>query len=154
MAQVRKALGERWPQRWLARYGTLPAFAWDPASDAFAYAQLVETGLRLHALDGTLRLPTVISHWSSQLEDISTRHAWIHLAPWSEPGDTEVTLEGPVTPRAEWRRARGKIHPGARQSLGPALLRRRRSRRQPVDLRPGTPDHALTAAPRCRPAAR
>jgi hypothetical protein len=246
MAQVRKALGERWPQRWLARYGTLPAFAWDPASDAFAYAQLVETGLRLHALDGALRLPTVISHWSSQLEDISTRHAWIqlevaalarfhgaavefetplqlpaterpadvvlttedaqlvaecfciytdqdtresaaydrefgfrlsmigldmrlsghydvrlpkeeteqllsdveqaaagvqadgvprdvtrpgieiHLAPWSEPGDTEVTLEGPVTPGAEWRRARGKIHDKAQDwedSPVPAWLR-------------------------------
>jgi hypothetical protein len=246
MAQVRKALGEHWPRRWLARYGTLPAFAQDPASDAFAYAQLVETGLRLHSLDGTLRLPTVVNHWSSQLEDISLRHAWIqlevaalarfqgaavefetpvqlpatgrpadvvvttedaqliaecfciytdqdtaesmaydqkfgfrlnmigldvrlsghydvrlprdeteqllseveqaaagvqaegvprdvirpgieiHLAPWSEPGDQEVTLEGPVTPGAEWRRARGKIHDKALDWEGspvPAWLR-------------------------------
>lgn len=238
MAQVRKALGERWPRRRLARYGTLPAFARDPASDAFAYAQLVETGLRLHSLDGALRLPTVVSHWSSQLEDISMRHAWIqlevaalarfqgaavefetslqlpaterptdvvlttedaqlvaecfciytdqstresmaydqelgfrlsmigldvrmsghydvrlpkdeteqllseveqaaakvqangvprdvirqgieiHLAPWSEPGDPEVTLDGPVTPGAEWRRAHGIINDKAQDWAG------------------------------------
>lgn len=230
MAQIRKALGEDWPRRWLARYGTLPVFARDPATDAFACAQLVETGLRLHSLGGTLRLPTVVNHWSSQLEDISTRHAWIQLevaalarfqgaavefetpiqlpatgrpadvvlttedaqlvaecfciytdqstsesmaydrqfgfrlnmigldlrlsgyydvrlpqdeteqllsevehaaagvradgvprvvirpgieirlSPWSEPGDQAATLEGPVTPGSEWRRARGKIH--------------------------------------------
>ncbi len=238
MAQVRKTLGEGWPQRWLERHGTLPAFAQDPASDAFAYAQLAETGLRLHSLDGTLRLPTVVNHWSGQLEDISMRHAWIqlevaalarfhgvaaefetpvqlpgagrpadvvltaedaqliaecfciysdqntresmaydqefgfqlnmigldlrlsghydvrlpedeteqllaeveqaaagvradavprnvirqgieiHLAPWSEPGDPEVTLEGPVTPGAEWRRARGIINGKARDWAG------------------------------------
>lgn len=238
MAQVRAALGERWPRRWLARYGTLPAFARDPASDAFAYAQLVETGLRLHSLAGTLHLPRVASQWSSQLEDISMRHAWIqlevaalarflgvavefetpvqlpdterpadvvitaedaqlvaecfcaysdqdsresmaydqefgfrlsmigldvrlsghydvrlpkdeaehllaevehaaaevqagavsrdvirpgieiHLAPWSASGDPEVTLEGPVTPGAEWRRARGKINSKAQDWAG------------------------------------
>src|ERR1700679_3245934 len=66
MVQVRKALGERWPGRWFARYGTLPAFVRDPASDAFAYVQLVETGLRLHSLDSTLRFPTVVNHWARQ----------------------------------------------------------------------------------------
>ncbi len=79
MAQVRAALGENWPRRWFARYDALPAFVRDPASDAFAYSQLVETGLRLHSLAGTLRLPSVVNHWSSQLEDISMRHAWIQL---------------------------------------------------------------------------
>lgn len=238
MVQVRKALGERWPGRWFARYGALPAFIRDPANDAFAYVQLVETGLRLHSLESTLRLPTVVGHWSRQVEDISMRHAWIqlevaalaqfqgagvefeapiqlpaterpadvvltiedaqlvvecfciytdketaesmaydhdfgfrlnmialdlrlsghydvrlakdeteellseveqaaaevladgvprdvirpgieiHLAPWSEPGDAEVILAGPVTAGAEWRRARGKIADKARDWAG------------------------------------
>jgi hypothetical protein len=42
----------------------------------------------------------------------------IHLAPWSEPGDPEITLEGPVTPGAEWRRARGIIHAKAQGWAG------------------------------------
>src|SRR5579864_8215420 len=79
MGQVRKALGERWPQQWSARFGTLPAFVRDPASDAFAYAQLLETGLRLHSLAGALRLPSVIRQWSTHLEVIGMRHAWLQL---------------------------------------------------------------------------
>lgn len=73
MVQVRKALGERWPGRWFARYGALPAFVRDPASDAFAHAQLVETGLRLHSLESTLRFPTVVNHWSRQLSLVGNR---------------------------------------------------------------------------------
>jgi len=79
MGQVRKALGEGWPQRWSVRLGTLPAFAQDPASDAFAFAQLLETGLRLHSLAGTLRLRSVVRQWSSHVEVIGMRHAWIQL---------------------------------------------------------------------------
>jgi hypothetical protein len=238
MTQVRAALGESWPQRWFARYGALPSFVGDPASDAFAYSQLVETGLRLHSLAGTLRLPSVVNQWSRQLEDIGMRHVWlqlevaalarflgasaqfetpvqlpdakrpadvvvtaeesqliaecfciypdqdtresmsydqefglrlnmialdvrlsghydirlpkdetdqllaevdqaaaavrddgvprdviqpgieIHLAPWSVLGDSEVTLEGPVTAGAEWRRARGIINSKAQDWAG------------------------------------
>ena len=55
MERVRAALGENWPQRWSARVGRLPHFVSDPASNAIAYAQLIETGLRLESLAGTLR---------------------------------------------------------------------------------------------------
>lgn len=104
MAQVRTALGEGWPQRMFKRHGSLPAFVRDPANDAFAYAQLVETGMRLHSLDGTVRLPTVVKHWSSQLEDISMRHAWIQLevAALARFQGTAVEFETPVQlPAAE-----------------------------------------------------
>jgi hypothetical protein len=79
MGQVRTALGERWPRQWSARFGTLPAFVRDPASDAFAYAQLLETGLRLHNLAGALRLRSVVRQWSRHLDVIGMRHAWIQM---------------------------------------------------------------------------
>ncbi len=50
---VRETLSEDWPQRWHARLGYLPAFIRDPATDAWAYAELIETGLRLDRLAGT-----------------------------------------------------------------------------------------------------
>jgi len=57
----------------------------------------------------------------------------IHLAPWSDPGNTEITLEGPVTTGAEWRRASGIIQSKAQDWAGspvPVWLR--------VDLLDGT----------------
>jgi hypothetical protein len=64
MERVRAALGETWPRRWYARFGSLPAFVSDPASNAIAYAHLVETGLRLEGLTGTLRLRRLCKEWS------------------------------------------------------------------------------------------
>jgi hypothetical protein len=46
----------------------LPAFVLDPASNAYAYAQLVQTGLRLHSLAGTMRLRSLTKELSRQLE--------------------------------------------------------------------------------------
>lgn len=238
MEQVRAALGDGWPQRWHARFGRLPAFVSDPASNAFAYAQLIETGLRLESLAGTLRLTGLTKEWARHLEEIRLLHVrlqlevaalgrflgasvefetpiqlpetsrpadvlitadaeklitecfciysdvntaesiaydqnlglrlhmialdlrisghWdvrlpsdetdqlmaevqaaaaavtadgvsrdvtrpgieFHLAPWSPPDDTEVTLEGPTTPAAGWRRARGIINAKAQDWAG------------------------------------
>jgi hypothetical protein len=56
MELVRSALGEDWPRHWHERVGLLPAFVLDPASNAYSCAQLLETGLRLHSLAGTMRL--------------------------------------------------------------------------------------------------
>jgi hypothetical protein len=240
MEQVRSALGESWPRRWFDRHGLLPAFIGDPASDAYAYVQLVETGLRLNSLVGTTRLRSLTKEWSSQLEPIRMLHAFmqmevaalvrslgaaaefetptqlpvtsrpadvvitmedteliaecfciysdqntresmsydhdlglrlnliamdvrlsghydirlprdetqqllseveqavaevladgvprdvikpgieLHLAPWSSPDGTDVVLEGPTTPGAEWRRARGIIAGKAQDWAGSA----------------------------------
>lgn len=79
MEQVRSALGEDWPRRWHDRVGLLPGFVLDPASHAFAYTQLLETGLRLHSLAGVLRLPRLTREWSRQLEPIRTLHAFMQL---------------------------------------------------------------------------
>lgn len=48
--RVRHVLGEDWPRRWCARFGTLPAFLGWPSSDAAAYAHLIETGLRVNTV--------------------------------------------------------------------------------------------------------
>jgi hypothetical protein len=79
MQRVREALGEDWPQRWHARCGCLPAFISDPATDALAYAELIETGLRLDRLSGTLRLTRLTRQWSRQLELIQLRHSRLQL---------------------------------------------------------------------------
>jgi hypothetical protein len=79
MERVRAALGETWLQRWFARVGSLPAFVGDPASNAIAYAQLVETGLRLESLTGTLRLKRLCKEWSSHLEEIGLLHTRLQL---------------------------------------------------------------------------
>jgi hypothetical protein len=41
-----------------------------------------------------------------------------HLAPWTPPDGTEVTLAGPNTPAAGWRRARGIINGKAQDWVG------------------------------------
>ena len=79
MERVRAALGETWPQRWYARFGNLPPFVSDPASDAIAYAQLLETGLRLEGLAGTLRLKRLTNEWSQHLEEIRLLHVRMQL---------------------------------------------------------------------------
>ena len=79
MQRVRETLGEDWPQRWHARLGCLPAFIRDPATDALAYAELIETGLRLDRLAGTLRLTRLTRQWSRQLELIQLRHGRLQL---------------------------------------------------------------------------
>ena len=70
MDRVRAALGETWPQRWHARHGRLPQFVADAANNALAYAQLVETGLRLERLAGTLRLKSLTNEWSRDPQEI------------------------------------------------------------------------------------
>jgi hypothetical protein len=79
MGLVRSALGEDWPRRWHERHGHLPAFVLDPATSASAYAQLVETWLRLHSLAGTLRLGRLTREWSRHLEPIQMRHTSMQL---------------------------------------------------------------------------
>lgn len=50
--------------------------------------------------------------------DVTQPGIEIHLAPWSASRDSEVTLEGPVTRGAEWRRARGIINAKAQDWAG------------------------------------
>jgi len=79
MERVRAALGETWPRRWHTRAGSLPVFVSDPASNAIAYAHLLETGLRLESLTGTLRLRKLTEQWSQHLEEIGLRHTSLQL---------------------------------------------------------------------------
>lgn len=64
---MRATLGEDWPGRWYAPCGTMPPFIGDPATNALAYRQLVETSLRLDDLAGTLRL----RHTATAVEAVS-----------------------------------------------------------------------------------
>jgi hypothetical protein len=77
--RVRAALGETWPERWHARFGRLPQFVGDPANNALAYAELVETGLRLERLAGTLRLKRLTKEWSQDLQEIRLLHVRLQL---------------------------------------------------------------------------
>jgi len=79
MERVRAAIGEDRLRRWHARFGRLPQFISDPATDAFAYAQLIETGLRLEYLAGTLRLRRLTKEWSRHLEEIRLLHVRLQL---------------------------------------------------------------------------
>jgi hypothetical protein len=99
MERVRSALGEDWPRRWHDRAGTLPGFVLDPASNACAYAQLLETGLRLHSLAGVLRLRRLTREWSRQLELIRMLHAFMQLevAALARFAGAGVEFERPVT---------------------------------------------------------
>jgi hypothetical protein len=99
MERVRSALGEDWPRRWHDRAGTLPGFVLDPASNACAYAQLLETGLRLHSLAGVLRLRRLTREWSRQLELIRMLQAFMQLevAALARFAGAGVEFERPVT---------------------------------------------------------
>src|SRR5215831_10653075 len=79
MEQLRSALGESWPRRWHQRNGLLPAFVRDPANDAYAYVRLVETGLRLHSLAGTMRFRRFTKEWTNQPEPIRLLHGMMQL---------------------------------------------------------------------------
>lgn len=98
MEQLRSALGEDWPQRWHKRAGLLPAFVFDPATNAHAYAQLVETGLRLSSLAGTLRLRSLTNEWSRQLEPIRMLHTSLQLevAALARSLGADVEFEAPT----------------------------------------------------------
>jgi hypothetical protein len=96
--QIRDALGDDWPQRWHARSGGLPAFLGHASSDAFAYAQLIETGLQLSSLAGTLRLRRVTREWLRHLEGIRLRHARLQLevAALARYAGAAVEFETPI----------------------------------------------------------
>lgn len=50
--------------------------------------------------------------------DVTRPGVELHLAPWSQPDGTEVTLEGPDTAAAGWRRSRGIINGKAQDWAG------------------------------------
>ena len=77
--RVEHALGDDWPQRWYARFGDLPAFVGRPGSDAAAYAQLVETALRLDTVADVLRFRRLTKDWSHHLEPIRLGHVDLQL---------------------------------------------------------------------------
>lgn len=77
--RVRHVLGENWPERWYARFGALPAFLDRPGSDAAAYAQLVETGLRVGTVAEVLRFPRLVRDWSRDLQPTRMRHVDLQL---------------------------------------------------------------------------
>jgi hypothetical protein len=79
MERVRAALGETWPQRWYARHGLIPQFVGDAANNALAYTQLLETGLRLESLAGTLRLKRLTNEWSRDPQEIRLLHVRLQL---------------------------------------------------------------------------
>lgn len=96
--QIRGALGEDWPRRWHARFGSLPAFLGDASSNAFAYGQLIETGLRLSSLGSMLRLRRVTREWSRHLEGIRFLHARLQLevAALARGAGAAVEFETPI----------------------------------------------------------
>jgi hypothetical protein len=53
--------------------------------------------------------------------DVNRPDIEFHLASWSDPNGTEVVLEGPSTPGAEWRRAHGIINGKAHDWVGSPL---------------------------------
>ena len=98
MGQLRSALGEDLPARWHERHGRLPALVGDPARNAYAYARLVETGLRLHSLGGVLRLPSLMNEWASDLSAIRMLHTLMQLevAALARSLNATVEFETPI----------------------------------------------------------
>jgi hypothetical protein len=98
MDRVRTALGEAWPRRWHKSFKSLPQFVSDPDRNALAYAQLVETGLRLEYLAGTLRLKRLTKEWSSDLSEIRLLHVRLQLevAALGRSIGAEVQFETPT----------------------------------------------------------
>jgi hypothetical protein len=118
----------------------------DYTADALAYDR--NLGFRLHMMAIDLRLsgrwdvrlaPAETDQVLAEVEqtvaqvladgvarDVTRPGVELHLAPWSAPDGTEVTLEGPETSAAGWRRTRGIINGKARDWVGspvPAWLR-------------------------------
>jgi hypothetical protein len=79
LEKLREALGEDWPQRWYDKNDALPAFLQHPATDALAYAELVETALRLDALSGVLRVRRLLRDWRGDLALIRQLHVVLQL---------------------------------------------------------------------------
>lgn len=98
MERVRAALGDTWPQRWHARYGRLPQFVGDAGNNALAYVQLVETGLRLERLAGTLRLKRLTNEWSRDPQEIRLLHVRLQLevAALASSLGASVEFEAPI----------------------------------------------------------
>jgi hypothetical protein len=96
--QVRVALGEDWPARWCAQHRALPPFLAFASSHAFAYARLLEIGLRLQALAGTPRLTRVTREWSRDLQAIRQFHVFLQLEVAALGGcaGADVEFETPV----------------------------------------------------------
>lgn len=98
MKQVRAALGDDWPRRWVARHRFLPAFLDRPGQHAFAYAQLIEAGLRLYALQNAARLKRLTRDWSRDLQVIRLVHVRLQLevAALAAGLGVEIEFEAPV----------------------------------------------------------
>ncbi len=98
MERVREVLGEDWLRRWVTRHGRLPTFLADPSTDAVAYAELVEIGLRLASLADVVRLRRLTKEWSRHLEEIRTRHVRLQLevAALARAFGAAVEFEAPV----------------------------------------------------------
>lgn len=98
MGQVRTALGDDWPRRWLARHRSLPAFLDRPGQYAFAYSQLIEGGLRLHALQNATRLRRLTREWSQDLQTIREVHVRLQLevAALAASLGAKVEFEAPI----------------------------------------------------------
>ncbi|MGW1917628.1 hypothetical protein ACWCQS_45015 [Streptomyces sp. NPDC002076] len=79
LERIRTALGEDWPQRWHSQNGSLPPFLRDASTHAFAYAQLIETALRLHVLPDVLRFKRLLKDWRRHLEPIRQLHVALQL---------------------------------------------------------------------------
>lgn len=94
---------EDWPRRWHERAGLWAAFVLDPARNPYAYAQLVETELRLHSLAATMRLRSLTKELSRQLELIRMLHTSLQLevAALARSLGADVEFE---TPPGSWRR--------------------------------------------------
>jgi hypothetical protein len=81
---------------------------WDvrlPADETTALLAEVEAVAARVTADGVAR-------------DVTRPGIEFHLAPWSAPDGTEITLEGPNTPAAGWRRARGVVNSKAQDWVG------------------------------------
>ena len=113
----------------------------DLTADAMAYDR--DLGLRLHMMPIDLGIS---GRWDARLpsaeteqllaevqeavtqasadgvsRDVTRPGVELHLGPWSPPDGTEVTLEGPNTPAAGWRRARAIINGKAEDWVGSPL---------------------------------
>lgn len=97
MHQLRAALGEDWPRRWVEVQRSLPAFLERPGQHAFAYSQLMEAGLRLNLLQGVPRLKRLIRDWSNDLQTIRQVHVRLQLEVAALASDVgfEIEFEAP-----------------------------------------------------------
>lgn len=79
VGRVRGVLGDRWLRRWQGRFGRPPFFIRDVATDAVAYSQLIEVGLRLYELAGVPGIRKITREWSTDVEENRRLHVWLQL---------------------------------------------------------------------------